>query len=91
MENNLNSQLQQLKKEVWAALKNNNQQSLTFDSTPTANSSNPVTSSGIKTALDEKVDSSSLATVATSGDYTDLTNLPFTSFSYSNGVLTITI
>lgn len=31
------------------------QNTLTFDSTPTANSSNPVTSGGIKTALDEKL------------------------------------
>lgn len=34
---------------------NNKQTKLTFDSTPTDNSSNPVTSSGIKAALDEKL------------------------------------
>jgi len=33
---------------------NNKQDILTFDSTPTANSTNPVTSGGIKTALDNK-------------------------------------
>lgn len=32
------------------------QDKLTFDDTPTANSANPVTSKGIKTALDEKMD-----------------------------------
>ena len=36
------------------------QSALTFDTTPTANSSNPVKSSGIKTALDEKADASTL-------------------------------
>ena len=35
-------------------LSTSKQDKLTFDSTPTANSSNPVTSSGIKTALDGK-------------------------------------
>lgn len=34
----------------------NKQDKLTFDTTPTANSNNPVTSSGIKSALDLKVD-----------------------------------
>ena len=33
---------------------NAKQSALTFDSTPTANSTNPVTSEGVKTALDEK-------------------------------------
>lgn len=70
---------------------NSKQNSLTFDNAPTANSSNPVTSDGIKTALDSKLDSTSLADVATSGNYDDLINKPFSSFSYSNGVLTITI
>ena len=32
------------------------QTKLTFDTTPTANSNNPVTSGGVKTALDEKLD-----------------------------------
>lgn len=52
------------------------QTKLTFDSTPMANSSNPVTSGGVKTALDKKADTSSLKTVATSGSYNDLTNRP---------------
>lgn len=38
-------------------LHTNKQDSLTFDSTPTAGSTNPVTSGGIKTALDGKIDS----------------------------------
>ncbi len=36
-----------------------------------------------------KVDYSSLSTVATTGDYSDLENRPFTSFSLEDGVLTI--
>lgn len=52
------------------------QDKLTFDTTPTANSSNPVTSNGIKSALNKKVDASSLKTVATTGSYNDLTNKP---------------
>lgn len=38
------------------------QDKLTFDTTPTANSSNPVTSGGIKTELDKKVNSTTLTT-----------------------------
>ena len=38
------------------------QDKLTFDITPTANSNNPVTSDGIKTELDKKVDSTTLTT-----------------------------
>lgn len=38
------------------------QDKLTFDTTPTANSSNPVTSGGIKTELDKKVNSATLTT-----------------------------
>lgn len=38
------------------------QDKLTFDTTPTANSSNPVTSDGIKTELDKKVNSTTLTT-----------------------------
>lgn len=41
------------------------QDKLTFDDTPTANSSNPVTSSGIKSALDEKLNISGNAATAT--------------------------
>lgn len=52
------------------------QDQLTFDTTPTAGSSNPVTSDGVKTALDKKANTSSLKTVATSGSYNDLTDRP---------------
>lgn len=38
------------------ALDNSKQNNLTFDTTPTADSANPVTSGGIKTALDTKQD-----------------------------------
>lgn len=44
---------------------NTKQDKLTFDTTPTANSSNPVTSSGIKTALDTKLDKTGTAVSAT--------------------------
>ena len=40
------------------------QAKLTFDSTPTANSSNPVTSGGVKTALDGKANTSHTHTIA---------------------------
>lgn len=36
------------------------QSTLTFDSTPTANSTNPVTSGGVKTALDAKLDTANV-------------------------------
>jgi len=70
---------------------NNKQAKLTFDVTPTANSYNPVVSYGIKNAIDAKVDPADLASVATSGDYSDLINKPITSITYSSGTLTITI
>ena len=38
------------------ALANEKQDKLTFDATPTANSTNPVTSGGVKTELDKKAD-----------------------------------
>lgn len=57
-------------------LSSSKQDKLTFDSTPTADSPNPVTSGGVKTALDKKADTSSLKTVATSGSYNDLTDRP---------------
>lgn len=41
------------------------QDKLTFDTTPTANSSNPVTSGGVKTALDTKLDKTGTAVSAT--------------------------
>jgi len=47
---------------------------LTFDQTPTQNSTNPVTSGGIYTAINTL--DSSLHAVAKSGDYNDLENLP---------------
>lgn len=43
-------------------LLNAKQNSLTFDTTPTANSTNPVQSDGIKTALDAKADASAVYT-----------------------------
>lgn len=45
-------------KETW----NGKQNALTFDSTPKASSTNPVTSEGIKTALDGKVDNNQVLT-----------------------------
>lgn len=44
---------------------NGKQDKLTFDTTPTANSTNPVTSGGIKTALDKKADTSAIVKVST--------------------------
>lgn len=44
------------------ALLDQKQDNLTFDSTPTANSTNPVTSGGVKTALDLKADKSTTYT-----------------------------
>lgn len=46
------------------ALLGEKQDKLTFDTTPTAGSSNPVTSNGIKSALDEKANSSDVYTKA---------------------------
>ena len=40
------------------------QDTLTFDTTPTANSTNPVTSGGVKTALDAKANTADLGTLA---------------------------
>ena len=57
-------------------LLNTKQDVLTFDDVPTANSNNPVKSSGIKTALDSKADDSDLSTVAKTGSYNDLLNKP---------------
>ncbi len=48
----------------------------TVDSTLNASSTNPVENQAVFNALALKADTSSLATVATSGDYTDLTNRP---------------
>lgn len=46
------------------------------ESSPRAGSDKPITAGGAKTALDGKADSSSLAAVATSGDYNALNNKP---------------
>lgn len=46
------------------------------DSTPTENSTNPVQSGGVYTALAAKANTSDLATVATSGSYDDLRDKP---------------
>lgn len=47
-----------------------------IDAIPTSGSTNFVTSGGIYAVLQEKVDTSDLATVATSGSYNDLDNKP---------------
>lgn len=47
------------------------------DSSLSDSSTNPVQNTVVKGALDLKADTSSLATVATTGDYDDLTNKPF--------------
>lgn len=50
---------------------NAKQNALTFDSTPTASSTNPVTSGGVKTALDTKQDATNKATAAEINTGTD--------------------
>lgn len=57
---------------------NTKQNILTFDTTPKANSSNPVTSDGIYNAIKNSgaVSSDDLSTVAKTGSYTDLINTP---------------
>ncbi len=50
------------------------QDTLTFDGTPTEGSSNPVTSTGVKSYADAKV--AALATVASTGRYADLSGTP---------------
>ena len=49
---------------------------LNLDTTLDASSDNPVANSAVAGALNAKVDASDLATVATSGSYTDLANKP---------------
>lgn len=53
-------------------------ENVVFDSTPTAGHGVgfAVTSEGVKAGLDEKANTDDLAPVATSGDYSDLDNLP---------------
>ena len=53
-----------------SALANEKQDKLTFDTAPTANSTNPVTSGGVKTELDRKANATSL------GAHTGNTNNP---------------
>lgn len=55
---------------------NGKQDTLTFDEVPTENSRNPVRSGGIYNALATKIDGSGLATVATTGNYSDLNGKP---------------
>ena len=52
------------------------QDTLTFDDVPTDGSNNPVKSNGIYDALATKANTADLATVATTGDYEDLTDKP---------------
>ena len=54
---------------------NKKQDKLTFDSTPTANSTNPVTSGGVKTALDGKITIGQLWNALRTQDNTTLTGL----------------
>ena len=56
-------------KATWNAKQN----ALTFDTTPTAGSTNPVTSGGVKTALDAKANDADLAAIAKSGKLSDAT------------------
>lgn len=66
------------------SLSTGKQDKLTFDSTPTANSSNPVTSDGIKAAIDAKtVDLSGYAT-------TDSVSDAVNDISWGNGKLSVT-
>ena len=62
----------------------------TVDSSLSSSSTNPVQNKVIKSALDAKADSSSLKTVATTGKYTDLTDIPstFTPASHTHGNVT---
>lgn len=48
---------------------NAKQDALTFDTTPTASSTNPVTSGGIKTALDKKIDATDETVMRTTMQY----------------------
>lgn len=62
--------------------------SITVDSALSTTSKNPVQNKVVTAAINSKVDSSSLATVATSGSYNDLSNKP-TIPTVNNGTLTI--
>ena len=52
----INKYLDKQGTQVLANAINSKQNALTFDATPTTNSTNPVTSGGIKTSLDKKID-----------------------------------
>lgn len=56
---------------------------INMDSTPTSASTNTVTSGGVYTALSGKADTSSLATVATTGSYNDLSDKPTVDQTYN--------
>ena len=56
------------------ALNNSKQDKLTFDTTPTADSANPVTSGGIKTALDTKQDTLTLDSEPTASSTNPVTS-----------------
>lgn len=67
---------------------NEKQNTLTFDTTPTENSTNPVTSDGVYNAILDNAQTvlGKLATVATTGSYTDLFNRPTTGTSETLGL-----
>lgn len=71
----LGEDLAELSSEVVAAL-GNKQDKLTFDTTPTANSANPVTSGGVKSALDGKADNGHTHTAAQVGALPSSTVIP---------------
>lgn len=59
--------------ELWHSV-NEKQEELTFDSTPTANSTNPVTSGGVKAALDAKQDALTFDTTPTANSTNPVTS-----------------
>lgn len=66
---------------------------ITVDSAMSSSSENPVQNKVIYTALSDKANSSSLATVATSGSYSDLSNKPTIktyTISIASNVITLT-
>ena len=66
---------------------------ITVDSALSSSSENPVQNKVIYTALSGKADSSGLATVATSGSYSDLSNKPTIktyTISIASNVITLT-
>lgn len=66
---------------------------ITVDSALSGSSENPVQNKVIKTALGAKADTADLATVATSGSYSDLSNKPTIktyTISIASNVITLT-